>query len=120
MKPDFLGFQLIFLALLWVNMQILGHNSKGATKCTTETDVKRRMATKLPNWKHPTEELLLSDNLQNAIAGNDFCNGEIVITGYGPQGPAIIIGACMCDCLHIDDVAEMMAEKGMGKRPAGK
>jgi hypothetical protein len=28
--------------------------------------------------------------------------------------------ACMCDCLHIDDVAAMLAEKGMDKRPEGK
>jgi hypothetical protein len=28
--------------------------------------------------------------------------------------------ACMCDCLHIDDVAAVLAEKGLDKRPAGK
>jgi len=28
--------------------------------------------------------------------------------------------ACMCDCLHVDDVAEMLAEKGLDKRPDGK
>lgn len=57
--------------------------------------------------------------LQNAVAGNDYCNGELVITGYGPHGPAIIIGACLCDCLHIDDVAEILADKAFDKRPAG-
>ena len=58
--------------------------------------------------------------LQNAVAGNDHCNGELVITGYSPQGPAIVIGACMCDCIHIDDVAAILAEKGLDKRPEGK
>lgn len=28
--------------------------------------------------------------------------------------------ACMCDCLHIDDVAAVLAEKGLDKRPEGK
>ena len=50
-------------------------------------------------------KILASGQLQNAVAGNDYCNGELVITGYGPQGPAIVIGACMCDCVHVDDVA---------------
>lgn len=58
--------------------------------------------------------------LQNAVAGNDYCNGELVITGYGPQGPAIIIGACMCDCLHVDDIAAILTEKSLDKRPPGK
>ena len=58
--------------------------------------------------------------LQNAVADNDYCNGELVITGYGPQGPAIIIGACLCDCLHQDDLAAILAEKGLDKRPPGK
>jgi hypothetical protein len=58
--------------------------------------------------------------LQNAVPGNDHCNGEIVITGNSTYGPALIVGACMCDCLHVDDVAEMFKEKGLDKRPAGK
>ena len=58
--------------------------------------------------------------LQNAVAGNDYCNGEIVITGHGPTGPAIIIGACLCDCLHVDDLAAILADKGLDKRPEGK
>jgi len=57
--------------------------------------------------------------LQNAVAGNEYCNGELVITGYGPQGPAIVISACMCDCLHVDDLAIILTEKGLNKRPAG-
>ena len=67
-----------------------------------------------------TGKIVHFGQLQNAVAGNDFCNGELVITGYGPQGPAIVVGACLCDCLHMDDVAAMLAEKGLDKRPAGK
>lgn len=52
--------------------------------------------------------------LHGATAGNDFCNGNIAPI----QNP--VTGACMCDCLHVDDVAELLAEKGLDKRPAGK
>lgn len=51
--------------------------------------------------------------LHGATPGNDYCNGNI----------APIISqqcACMCDCLHVDDVAAMLKEKGLDKRPAGK
>lgn len=52
--------------------------------------------------------------LFNATPGNDFCNGSIANT----QSP--VSGACMCDCLHIDDVKELLVEKGLDKRPSGK
>jgi hypothetical protein len=26
----------------------------------------------------------------------------------------------MCDCLHLDDLGEILAEKGLDKRPEGK
>jgi hypothetical protein len=26
----------------------------------------------------------------------------------------------MCDCLHVDDLAAILAEKGLDKRPEGK
>jgi hypothetical protein len=58
--------------------------------------------------------------LQNAVPGVDYCNGEIVITGYGPQGPAIVIGACLVDCLHVEDLATILALNGLSKRPDGK
>jgi hypothetical protein len=58
--------------------------------------------------------------LQNAVPGNDHCNGELVITGSYLQGPAIIIGACMCDCVHVDDLATILADQGLDKRPEGK
>lgn len=52
--------------------------------------------------------------LYNATPGNDYCNGNIA--PIQPAGQ----GACMCDCLHIDDLAALLAEKGLDKRPAGK
>jgi hypothetical protein len=50
--------------------------------------------------------------LHSAVAGNSYCNG--LIAPVSAQA-----GACMCDCLHIDDVAALLAEKGLDKRPAG-
>lgn len=52
--------------------------------------------------------------LYDAIPGNDYCNGYIAPV----QHPQTI--ACMVDCLHIDDLAAILAEKGLDKRPAGK
>lgn len=51
--------------------------------------------------------------LHNATPGNDYCNGHIApING--------VAGACMCDCLHIEDLAAILAEKGLDKRTPGK
>ncbi len=59
--------------------------------------------------------------LQNATPGNDHCNGEILIRPYpGQHGPALIVGACLCDCLHADCLEEILKEKSLDKRPAGK
>lgn len=52
--------------------------------------------------------------LYDAVPGNDYCNGIIAPIQSSN------VGACMCDCLHIDDVAAMLAEKGLDKRPEGK
>ena len=52
--------------------------------------------------------------LYDATPGNDYCNGHIA-----PIQP-IQAGACMCDCLHVDDIAEILIEKGLNKRPTGK
>ncbi|QOJ20344.1 MAG: hypothetical protein HRU77_06330 [Gammaproteobacteria bacterium] len=52
--------------------------------------------------------------LHGATPGNDYCNGNIAVVQPATEG------ACMVDCLHIDDVAEMLAEKGLDKRPEGK
>lgn len=51
--------------------------------------------------------------LYDAVAGNDYCNGMVApVTGGA--------GACLVDCLHADDLAALLAEKGLDKRPAGK
>ena len=52
--------------------------------------------------------------LHSAVAGNDYCNGNIAPV----QNPQEM--ACLCDCLHADDLAAILAEKGLDKRPAGK
>ena len=57
--------------------------------------------------------------LRNAVPGNDHCNGEILSqVQYGTV--ALIFPACMCDCLHLDDVAALLKEKGLDARPKGK
>ena len=52
--------------------------------------------------------------LHNAVPGNDYCNGSIAPISTG------VVGACMCDCLHVDDLSAILAEKGLDKRPVGK
>lgn len=52
--------------------------------------------------------------LYNATPGNDFCNGSLAPIQNVREG------ACMVDALHIDDVAEILAENGLDKRPEGK
>ncbi len=51
--------------------------------------------------------------LHDAVAGNDYCNGSIA-----PTCPGVVI-ACMCDCLHVDDLAAILKEKGLDKRQSG-
>jgi hypothetical protein len=53
--------------------------------------------------------------LVDAIAGNDYCNGRIA-----PTTTAGFAGACLIDCLHADDLAAILTEKGLDKRPLGK
>jgi hypothetical protein len=53
--------------------------------------------------------------LHSAVPGNDYCNGYIAPI----QNPSHEI-ACMCDCLHVDDVAEVLGQNDLDKRPAGK
>jgi len=57
---------------------------------------------------------LLTVFLHRAGPGNDFCNGNIAVVQ--PSNDY----ACMCDCLHVDDVAEVLAESGLDTRPDGK
>lgn len=52
--------------------------------------------------------------LHSAQPGNEYCNGNIAPIQNS------VTGACMCDCLHIEDVEAMLKEKGLDKRPSGK
>ena len=51
--------------------------------------------------------------LYDAVPGNDYCNGLIAPISTNS-------GACLADCIHADDLAALLAEKGLDKRPAGK
>ena len=51
--------------------------------------------------------------LHNAVPGNDYCNGMMAPLHTSPSY------ACMCDCLHLDDIAEILKAGGLDKRPAG-
>jgi hypothetical protein len=52
--------------------------------------------------------------LHSATPGNNYCNGYIAPI----QLPNDY--ACMVDCLHVDDVAALLKEAGLEKRPIGK
>lgn len=52
--------------------------------------------------------------LYDAKPGSDHCNGSLAPV----QNP--VTGACLCDCLHVDDLAALLKEKGLDKRPEGK
>jgi len=43
--------------------------------------------------------------------GGDACNGTIAVVQCANEY------ACLCDCLHIDDLAAILVEKGLDKRP---
>lgn len=52
--------------------------------------------------------------LHSATPGNDYCNGSIAVV------QATNDMACMVDCLHVDDLAAVLKDKGLAERPAGK
>jgi hypothetical protein len=52
--------------------------------------------------------------LHGAVPGNDYCNGNIAVIQAANDY------ACLADCLHVDDVAEVLKEKNLDKRPPGK
>ncbi len=66
----------------------------------------------IASWQAP-----VIGTLRDAVPGNDYCNGYVQ-TGYEPSPNDPI--ACMCDCLHLDDLLALLAEKGLDKRPEGK
>lgn len=52
--------------------------------------------------------------LHSAVPGNDHCNGNIAVVQSANNY------ACLCDCLHVDDVAELLTKAELDKRPPGK
>jgi hypothetical protein len=52
--------------------------------------------------------------LFDAVPGNDYCNGRIASINNTSDA------ACLCDCLSLDDLETILAEKGLDKRPEGK
>lgn len=52
--------------------------------------------------------------LHSATPGNDYCNGYIAVVQQANDY------ACMVDCLHVDDVAELLAGAELAERPKGK
>ncbi len=52
--------------------------------------------------------------LHSAVSGNDYCNGNIAVVQPANDY------ACMVDCLHVDDVAEILTQCDLDKRPEGK
>ena len=50
--------------------------------------------------------------LHSATPGSDYCNGSIAPL------QEVRTGACMCDCLHVDDLAAILKERGLDKRPS--
>lgn len=53
--------------------------------------------------------------LIRAVPGNDYCNGIIA-----NDRSKSFVGACLCDCLHIDDITELVKKAGLDKRPSNK
>jgi hypothetical protein len=51
--------------------------------------------------------------LHDAKQGDNYCNGSIA-----PISTQVRC-ACICDCLHIDDITAMLKEKGLDMRPKG-
>lgn len=51
--------------------------------------------------------------LHDAKPDNDYCNGQLAPL-HGN------IGACLIDCLHVEDIEAMIKEKGLDHRPEGK
>jgi hypothetical protein len=57
--------------------------------------------------------------IRDAVAGNDYCNGYVQVGREPNAGGVTDPIACMCDCLHVEDVATILGGAGMDKRPAG-
>jgi hypothetical protein len=56
--------------------------------------------------------------LVNAVPGNDFCNGEILVR-VPYRETALFFPCCMWDTLHAEDIEAILKEKELDKRPPG-
>ena len=86
-----------------------GREAKNGDKCVKLGD----RYTDYPHGKQTVIEAV--GILFDAKPGNDHCNGSIASTIGGP-----VVGACLCDMVHADDLSAILADKGWDKRPAGK
>lgn len=59
-----------------------------------------------------TNGKLLAGVIYDAVPGNDYCNGT-----FAPIGGGAHIGACLADCVHLDDVAAFL---GLSLKDWGK
>lgn len=59
-------------------------------------------------------QIMAAGVLYDAKPGQDYCNGSIAPI------QSVVTGACLCDCIHADDLAAILKEKGIDKRPEGK
>lgn len=65
-----------------------------------------------PSRGYTVVTVLRTGVLFGAVPGQDYCNGTLVpLTGGMPEG------ACLADCIHIDDVLQMI---GGAEQPTGK
>lgn len=67
----------------------------------------------VPGGKLVSGKIVAFGVLHSAIPGNDYCSGSIAPIINDTE-------ACICDCLHVDDVAELLKEKKLHKRPIGQ
>ena len=87
---------------LWLTKEIVMHYRNGRTAACGDKIVK---------LSFEGAKIVAFGVLFDAVPGNDYCNGSIAPVTND-------MGACMCDCLHIDDLAALLKEKGWDKRPA--
>ena len=88
------------------------HYRNGREAKNGDSIIKIGLARNLASGNWEEGQVVAFGVLHSAMPGNDYCNGGIA--------PVINdLGACLCDCLHVDDVAAMLAEKGLDKRPKG-
>ena len=52
--------------------------------------------------------------LYGALPGNDYCNGNIATI------QPTTMYACLMDCLHAEDVEDLILEHGLSQRPEKK